>query len=106
MSTFLTCQVKRTSVAAGLPNITGNIGVSDGSGSNDNVGFHPSTTQGSANGVFSIITNSTNMGYAGVGYNKRNTKYFNFNASRISSIYSNSTIVTPLSLSTLPILKY
>ena len=88
-----------------MPNITGNIGASDGSGSNDNIGFHPETRQSSVNGVFSIITNSTNMGYASVGYNKRNTKCFNFDASRISSIYSSST-VSPLSLSTKLILKY
>lgn len=90
----------------GLPNITGNIGASDGSGSNGNIGFHPSTTQGSVNGVFSVITNSTNMGYAGVGYNKSNTKCFNFDASRSSSIYSGSTTVSPLSLTTKLILKY
>ena len=89
-----------------MPNITGNIGVSDGSGSNNNVGFHPETTQGSVNGVFSAITNSTNMGYSGVGYNKRNTKCFNFDASRSSSIYNSSNIVTPLSLSCKIVLKY
>ena len=54
-------------------------------------------------GAFSTLSTSNSVG---ANFGSGFTKAFNFNASRSSSIYGNSSTVTPLSLSTKLILKY
>lgn len=96
MSSFLTCQVKRISVGAGLPNITGQFGSYSTNGIAESDALMA--------GAFRIdSTNPKSRAFGAVGA----TSYpITFNASLSNPVYDNSTIVTPLSLSTLPILKY
>ena len=56
---------------------------------------------GQKNGAFDVVG-----GAIDTDYNNLRTGAINFDASRVSSIYGNSSTVTPLSLSTKLILKY
>ena len=93
MFMFLTCQVKSISVEAGLPNITGKI---------ENIaGYSGLRAYGliimDANSfIQNIVNGGTNFG----GIN------LNIDASRNSAIYGASSTVTPLSQSTLMLIKY
>ena len=83
--------------SAGLPNITGGIG-------NGN-GFYTYT---STNGAFSLGggTQNKNNTVESPALSTLNYAHFSFNASRVSSIYGNSTTVQPPALTMLPIIKY
>lgn len=97
MPTFLTCQVKCIRIMAGLPNITGNIG------RDSTISMYATSA---TNGAFKVkdagsykgINGSTNLSNFGVNAS--------FDASRSNPIYGSSVTVTPLSKSTLYILKY
>lgn len=93
MSMFLTCQVKSISVGAGLPNITGRI---------ENIAGYSGLQ---AYGLIimdgsNFVQNISNAGtyFGGVD--------LNINASRNSAVYGASSTVTPLSQSTLMLIKY
>ena len=95
MSSFLTCQVKRISVEVGLPNITGKI-------------LTPNDWNDwgtAARGAFAGDHSKTLINGA-AGTNAASRYYLDFNASRSSSVYQDNATVTPLSESTLYILKY
>lgn len=92
MSSFLTCQVKRISVGAGLPNVAS-------TNSLEGLSFNP-MPQGALN--VSAYTGGKGGWAAGGG----TVYYWTLNASRFNSIYGSSGTVTPLSQSTLYILKY
>lgn len=77
---------------AGLPNIIGDIQTF-----NYNT---PETTSGAFQQTTTVTNRSTTIG-AGAGY-----QTINFNASRSSSIYGSSETVTPLSLSSIFVIKY
>mgnify|MGYP001348637023 CR=1 FL=1 len=70
-------------VSAGLPNITGNFSAYNGAGID------------TANGSF-YLSNTQHINYA--GRSERDTYLCNFDASRSSSIYGNSTTVQPPAL--------
>lgn len=93
MSTFLTCQVKRTSVEAGLPNITGKIENIAGYSGLQAYGL---IIMDASNFTQNIVNGGANVG----GIN------LNIDASRNSAIYGASSTVTPLSLSCMIIVKY
>jgi hypothetical protein len=80
-----------TTINAGLPNITGNLrGVQGGPSAAYNWGFGTNS-----DGVFSVTQNLTKYNrYAGE-YDQVNGNVANFDASRSSAIYGNSTTVQP-----------
>ena len=90
MSMFLTCQVKSISIEAGLPNITGTLCNGKGEATICSGAF--TRTDGAPNASAAIVN------YAG--------SIFTLDASRSSTVYGNSTTVTPLSESTLLCVKY
>ena len=98
MSTFLTCQVKRISIGAGLPNITASVnGAMVGQGTFMN-----------AMSAFYLETGPYTWGI-GLASGQRGLESYervNLDASRSNPIYDNSNKVIPLSQSTLYILKY
>ena len=81
---------------AGLPNITGDL-----------YGFSAPGRTGSQfrTGAFKDISSPYATGVWHIGYANYQVDV-DFDASRSSSIYGNSNVVTPLSKSTLYILKY
>lgn len=93
MSTFLTCQVKRIRVGAGLPNIMGRFVASSRVNN-----FY-------ADGAFYDSLNSLNH-RDGTTSNVYGFGAYYFDASRSSSVYGNSGTVSPLSKSTLYVMKY
>ena len=93
MSTFLTCQVKRIRVVAGLPNITGRIENIAGYSGLQAYGL---IIMDASSFIQNIVNGGTNFG----GIN------LNIDASRNSAIYGASSTVTPLSQSTLMLIKY
>ena len=80
----------------GIPNITGNL-----------YGFcAPGRTSSQfRTGAFKDVSSPYNTGVWAAGGANYQVEV-NFDASRLSSIYGNSNVVTPLSLSILYILKY
>lgn len=93
MSMFLTCQVKSIRVGAGLPNITGKIlNIAGYSG----LQAHGLIIMVADNFIHTIANAGTYFG--GVD--------LNIDASRNSAIYGASSTVTPLSQSTLMLIKY
>lgn len=76
-------------INAGLPNITGNFGITANGARGSNMSVS------SASGAFySAARSGWRDGYTD-GYNSNTTYYAEFNASRSSSIYGNSTTVQP-----------
>ncbi len=73
-----------TTIAAGLPNITGQFG-----------NYDDSQAQTLASGAFSKVTSAGNGDWTGTNSNTRQYQLINFNASRSSSIYGNSSTVQP-----------
>ena len=72
---------------AGLPNITGTFGQR-----RSNSVF---VTLEDTTGVFQIVRNEICAGWADLGYNSNCARAADFDASRCSPIYSNSTTVQP-----------
>ena len=83
------------SVSTGLPNIVGYLGNSFDHGTFNQI-----------SGVFGKDSYSLRAPADGGGPYNGLSKFIYFNATRSSSIYGNSSTVTPLSRSTLYILKY
>jgi hypothetical protein len=73
-----------TTIAAGLPNITGSIALYD-----------VAQAQSVANGAFTLDTTAGNGDYTGTNSNTRKHFKANFSASSSNSIYGNSTTVQP-----------
>ena len=92
MPTFLTCQVKRISVEAGLPNVTGEAGP---------IIIYNGGWYVGALSLIGVIKNQQ-----GTSGNQQGGGNINFDASRSSAIYGDSNTVTPLSLSTVMLMKY
>ncbi len=80
-----------TTIAAGLPNITGTFGATDGLSSSDarEVNFN------TASGAFSLNKSTNNFGTWDSSRNVNGGKTVSFNASQSSSIYGNSSTVQP-----------
>lgn len=99
MSTFLTCQVKRISIGAGLPNITGQLWTGDVGDSGKYVNGLNTDDEG---GIFykGELVNGYNEGGGAKNYVPK------YDFSRASFIYGKSSTVTPLSQSTLYVVKY
>ena len=87
MSTFLTCQVKRTSVAESLPNITGSFFVSSCC----------SGSAGSVTGVFKGTGNPSSKTWGG-GAGPNNDLSVVYNAKNSSTVYQDDASVKPNSL--------
>lgn len=64
------------------------------------------SADGGSNGALYSIRTNGNSGIAGSAQNRGEYRQFGFGASRSNTIYGSSTTVTPLSQSTLYILKY
>ena len=94
MPTFLTCQVKRISIEAGLPNITGDL---EGNAFN--------TIMGAANSAIYTDASFT-QNHRETNGNAPSCKALHFDASRSSSIYGSSNNVIPRSQSALWCVKY
>ena len=95
MSTFLTCQVKRTSVAESLPNITGSL-------------FITSCCSGevtSATGVFKGSGNPSTMPWGGASGPNRDLSVV-YNAKNSSTVYQCGASVKPNSLAVFFYIKY
>ena len=93
MSTFLTCQVKRISVSAGLPSIKQDL-----TGINGVVG---NGIAGQINGFIKAARYDDGWALDVVRDNAWARVYqYDIDASRCSNVYGNSSTVTPLSLST------
>lgn len=84
-------------VDAGLPNITGDIGIL--------AAMHPwESCVSSTNGAFSLVRNIRTVVGTSTG-SQDACPIYNFNASHSNSIYGNSTTVQPASIKLLPIIK-
>ena len=93
MSMFLTCQVKSIRLSAGLPNITGEIVNIAGYSGLQAYGL---IIMVACSFIQNIVNGGANIG----GIN------LNIDASRNSAVYGASSTVTPLSQSTLMLIKY
>ena len=98
MSTFLTCQVKRISVEAGLPNITASV-----NGAMVNQGTFINATSAS---YLETGPYTWGIGLASGQRGFESYERLNLDASRSNPIYDNSNMVVPLSQSTLYVVKY